>query len=123
MGVRGVLLLLVVVELWGLGGLLVAAVPPPPLPIRPILLCVPPVTPLHWRLALSSQPASQPAGWLAGWLADWLAARLAGCGSSSPARWLAGWLVGWLHLEGFLATQIDFQVCPLEMCPKVLQNH
>ena len=107
MGVRGVLLL-VVVELWGLGGLLVAAVPPPPLPIRPILLSVhlhpfpslllppPPVTPLHWRLALSSQPASQPASQpcLVGWLADWLAARLAGCGSSSPARWLAGWLAG-----------------------------
>ena len=102
MGVRGVLLL--VVELWGLGGLLVAAVPPPPLPIRPILLSVHPppfpslllpprpVTPLHYPLALSSQPALS--GWLAGWPASWLAGRLPGCGSSSPARWLAGWLAG-----------------------------
>ncbi len=100
MGVRGVLLL--VVELWGLGGLLVAAVPPPPLPIRPILLSVHPppfpslllpprpVTPLHYPLALSSQPALSGwlAGWLTGWLRDWLAA-----GVHLP---LAGWLAGWL---------------------------
>ena len=134
MGVRGVLLL-VVVELWGLGGLLVAAVPPPPLPIRPILLRPPPPLPLSPPppsprhpsplSARSVQQASQPASpvWLAGRLAGQLACWSPAWLREFLSRSLAGWLVGWLHLEGFLATRIDFQVGPLKKCPKVLQKH